>query len=126
MGGIVDGFISGHVPQGGHGRIALNGAVRPDLFFMRHDPSMAKPRLFQIMKVRRQLKTCTGFARAQEYRGMMLSMHESREVECALYLRNGCRVHGERPAVPFRQESHRDGHDTKSLSALVFRVTPTL
>ncbi|MEH6830940.1 N-acetyltransferase family protein [Sulfitobacter sp.] len=109
--GILDAFIADHDPVCERGWIAWDGVERlGSIFCMRVDADTAKLRLFQLTAAARGhglgrllLETCTGFARTQGYRDMVLSTHRSHEAACALYLRNGWREVGERPVHHFGQ-----------------------
>ena len=111
VGEIMDEFLANHDAAAGQGWIAWDGDVRlGSIFCVRADAQTAKLRLFQLSALarghglgRRLLETCTGFARAQGYRNMILSTHCSHEAACALYLRNGWQEVEERPVHHYGQ-----------------------
>lgn len=111
VGQIVDAFLARHDLACERGWIAWEGDVRVgSIFCTREDAGRARLRLFQLAPRMRgrglgraMLDTCTGFARAQGYAGMVLSTHKSHEAACALYLRNGWRVTAERPVLSYGQ-----------------------
>jgi|AntRauTorckE5430_2_1112549.scaffolds.fasta_scaffold67961_1 GNAT superfamily N-acetyltransferase len=111
VGEIADAFLADHDPVSERGWIAWDGDRRVgSIFCVREDAGLARLRLFQLdARARGQgvgralLETCTAFASARGYRGMVLGTHKSHEAACALYLRNGWSIVEERPVEAYGQ-----------------------